>query len=50
MALLDVINALAVLAIHEVHSTDPDLVVVGVFDKGVGGGLEGLARLIGGRN
>ena len=33
------VNALAVLAIHEIHYTDPDLVVVGVFDEGVGGGL-----------
>ena len=33
------VNALAVLAIHEVHYTDRDLVVVGVFDEGVGGGL-----------
>ena len=33
------VNALAVLAIHEVHYTESDLVVVGVFDEGVGGGL-----------
>jgi predicted NBD/HSP70 family sugar kinase len=33
------VNALAVLAIHQVHYAVPDLVVVGVFDEGVGGGL-----------
>ena len=33
------VNALAVLAIHQVHYAEPDLVVVGVFDEGVGGGL-----------
>ena len=33
------VNALAVLAINEIHYTEPDLVVVGVFDDGIGGGL-----------
>lgn len=33
------VNALAVLAIHQVHYAEPDLAVVGVFDAGVGGGL-----------
>ena len=33
------VNALAVLAIHEVHYVESDLVVVGVFDEGIGGGL-----------
>ncbi|GAB7072084.1 ROK family protein [Mycobacterium hodleri] len=33
------VNALAVLAIHEEHYAVPDLVVVGVFDEGVGAGL-----------
>ena len=33
------VNALAVLAIHETHYAEPDLVVVSVFDEGVGGGL-----------
>ena len=33
------VNALAVLAIHQIHYAVPDLVVVGVFDEGVGGGL-----------
>ena len=44
------VNALAVLAIHEVHYTDPDLVVVGVFDEGVGGGLVMDGRLRRGGN
>jgi hypothetical protein len=48
--LLDVINALTVLAIHAVHYTDPDLVVVGVFDEGVGGGLVMDGRLRRGDN
>jgi len=39
------VNALAVLAIHEIHYTDPDLVVVGVYDEGVGGGLVMDGRL-----
>jgi predicted NBD/HSP70 family sugar kinase len=33
------VNALAVLAIHEIRFVDTDLVVVSVFDEGVGGGL-----------
>ncbi len=33
------VNALAVLAIHQIRYPEPDLVVVGVFDEGVGGGL-----------
>lgn len=44
------VNALAVLAIHEVHYTDPDLVVVGVLDEGVGGGLVMDGRLRRGDN
>jgi predicted NBD/HSP70 family sugar kinase len=44
------VNALAVLAIHEVHYNDPDLVVVGVFDEGVGGGLVMDGRLRRGGN
>lgn len=44
------VNALAVLAIHEVRYTDPDLVVVGVFDEGVGGGLVMDGRLRRGGN
>lgn len=44
------VNALAVLAIHEIHYTDPDLVVVGVFDEGVGGGLVMDGRLRRGNN
>jgi predicted NBD/HSP70 family sugar kinase len=44
------VNALAVLAIHEIHYTDPDLVVVGVFDEGVGGGLVMDGRLRRGDN
>jgi predicted NBD/HSP70 family sugar kinase len=39
------VNALAVQAIHQIHYTDPDLVVVGVFDEGVGGGLVMDGRL-----
>jgi predicted NBD/HSP70 family sugar kinase len=39
------VNALAVLAIHQTHYTDPDLVVAGVFDEGVGGGLVMDGRL-----
>jgi predicted NBD/HSP70 family sugar kinase len=44
------VNALAVLAIHQIHYTDPDLVVVGVFNEGVGGGLVMDARLRRGGN
>jgi predicted NBD/HSP70 family sugar kinase len=44
------VNALAVLAIHEIHYADPDLVVVGVFDEGVGGGLVMDGRLRRGGN
>lgn len=44
------VNALTVLAIHQVHYTDPDLVVVGVFDEGVGGGLVMDGRLRRGAN
>jgi predicted NBD/HSP70 family sugar kinase len=39
------VNALAVLAIHQVRYADPDLVVVSVFDEGVGGGLVMDGRL-----
>ncbi len=39
------VNTLAVLAIHEAHYAVPDLVVVGVFDEGVGGGLVMDGRL-----
>ena len=38
-------NALAVLAIHQVHYAEPDLAVVAVFDEGVGGGLVMDGRL-----
>jgi predicted NBD/HSP70 family sugar kinase len=44
------VNALAVLAIHEEHYTESDLVVVGVFDEGVGGGLVMDGRLRRGGN
>jgi predicted NBD/HSP70 family sugar kinase len=44
------VNALAVLAIHEIHYAVPDLVVVGVFDEGVGGGLVMDGRLRRGGN
>jgi predicted NBD/HSP70 family sugar kinase len=44
------VNALTVLAIHQVHYTDPDLVVVGVFNEGVGGGLVMDGRLRRGAN
>jgi predicted NBD/HSP70 family sugar kinase len=44
------VNALAVLAIHQIHYTEPDLVVVGVFDEGVGGGLVMDGRLRRGGN
>lgn len=33
------VDALAVLATHESHHVEPDLVVAAVFDEGVGGGL-----------
>ncbi len=33
------VNALAVLAIHQIRYTESDLVVVGVFDEGADGGL-----------
>jgi predicted NBD/HSP70 family sugar kinase len=39
------VNALAVLAIHQTHYAGPDLVVVGVFNEGVGGGLVMDGRL-----
>jgi predicted NBD/HSP70 family sugar kinase len=44
------VNALAVLAIHQIHYADPDIVVVGVFDEGVGGGLVMDGRLRRGGN
>ena len=44
------VNALAVLAIHQARYADPDLVVVGVFDEGVGGGLIMDSRLRRGGN
>ena len=44
------VNALAVLAVNEEHYTESDLVVVGVFDEGVGGGLVMDARLRRGGN
>ena len=44
------VNALAVLAIHQVRYADPDLAVVGVFDEGVGGGLVMDGRLRRGDN
>ena len=44
------VNALAVLAIHQIHYAVPDLVVVGVFDEGVGGGLVMDGRLRRGGN
>jgi predicted NBD/HSP70 family sugar kinase len=43
-------NALAVFAIHQIHYADPDLVVVAVYDEGVGGGLVMDARLRRGGN
>ena len=39
------INALTVLTIHQIHYAVPDLVVVGVDDEGVGGGLAMDGRL-----
>ncbi len=39
------VNALAVLAIHQTHYAGPDLVVAGVFNEGVGGGLVMDGRL-----
>jgi predicted NBD/HSP70 family sugar kinase len=44
------VNALAVLAIHEDKYAEPDLVVVSVFDEGVGGGLVMDGRLRRGGN
>ena len=44
------VNALAVLAIHQIHYAVPDLVVVGVFDEGVGGALVMDGRLRQGGN
>ena len=44
------VNALAVLAIHQARYAEPDLVVVGVFDEGVGGGLVMDGRLRRGGN
>jgi predicted NBD/HSP70 family sugar kinase len=44
------VNALAVLAIHQIRYAEPDLVVVGVFDEGVGGGLVMDGRLRRGSN
>lgn len=44
------VNALAVLAIHEIHYAVPDLAVVGVFDEGIGGGLVMDGRLRRGGN
>lgn len=44
------VNALAVLAIHQAHYAEPDLVVVGVFADGVGGGLVMDGRLRRGGN
>ena len=43
-------NALAVLAIHQIHYAEPDLVAVGVFDEGIGGGLVMDGRLRRGSN
>ena len=44
------VNALAVLAIHQAHYSVSDLVVVGVYDEGVGGGLVMDGRLRRGGN
>ncbi len=44
------VNALAVLTIHQIHYAVPDLVVVGVDDEGVGGGLVMDGRLRRGGN
>lgn len=44
------VNALAVLAIHQSRYAEPDLVVIGVFDEGVGGGLIMDSRLRRGGN
>jgi predicted NBD/HSP70 family sugar kinase len=44
------VNALAVLTSHQIHYAVPDLVVVGVFDEGVGGGLVMDGRLRRGGN
>jgi predicted NBD/HSP70 family sugar kinase len=44
------VNALAVLSTHQIHYTDPDFVLVGVFDEEVGGGLVMDGRLRRGSN
>ena len=44
------VNALAVLATHQIHYAVPDLAVVGVYDEGVGGGLVMDGRLRRGGN
>lgn len=44
------VNSLAVLAIHEAHYAERDLVVVSVFDEGIGGGLVMDGRLRRGGN
>ena len=44
------VNALAMLTIHQIHYAVPDLVVVGVDDEGVGGGLVMDGRLRRGGN
>jgi predicted NBD/HSP70 family sugar kinase len=44
------VNALAVLAIHQAHYAEPDLVVAAVFDEGTGGGLVMDGRLRRGGN
>jgi predicted NBD/HSP70 family sugar kinase len=44
------VNALAVLTIHQIHYAVPDLVVIGVFDEGVGGALIMDGRLRRGGN
>jgi len=44
------VNALAVLSLHQIHYADPDVVVVGVFDEEVGGGLIMDGRLRRGSN
>ena len=44
------VNALAVLSLHQIQIADPDVVVIGVFDEGVGGGLIMDGRLRRGSN
>jgi predicted NBD/HSP70 family sugar kinase len=44
------VDALAVLSIHQIHNADPDVVVVGVFDEQIGGGLIMDGRLRRGSN